>query len=263
MRLTFALLSLLSFSVLAKPIHVAVEYRIDGQLHEGYYVYDSADQRPKPLVVMVPNWLGVTPAALAKAERVAATDYVVFVADLYGKDRKPADASEAGAAVGTLYKDRALLRKRANASIDRALAALGSVDVPVQKDAVGAIGFCFGGATVLEVARSGRALQGGVVSFHGNLSLAAPAENRPLQTPVLVLHGAADPIVPRAEVEAFETEMAAAGADWQLVSYGGAVHSFTDPFARAPGQAMYDEKTANRAFALMRAFFAESFATGG
>lgn len=259
MRVALALFVLLAFPALAKPVRVAVEYRIDGQLHEGYYVYDDADTRPKPLVVMVPNWLGVTPAALEKAERVAATDYVVFVADMYGKDRRPADASEAAPAAGALYKDRALLRQRANAGIDRALSALGSVQVPVRKDAVGAIGFCFGGATVLEVARTGRALKGGVVSFHGNLALDAPAENQPLQTPVLALHGAADPYVPRAQVEAFEAEMAAAGADWQLVSYGGAVHSFTDPYAQSPGQAMYDEKTAKRAFALMRSFFAERF----
>lgn len=259
MRLIAALLTLLSFSALGKTVQVAVEYRIEGQRYEGYYVYDDADRRPKPLVVMVPNWLGVTPAALEKAEHVAATDYVVFVVDMYGKDHRPADASEAGAAVAALYQDRAQLRARANAGIDRALSALGSVQVPVRKEAVGAIGFCFGGATVLEVARSGRALTGGVVSFHGNLSLDAPAENQPLQTPVLALHGAADPYVPPAQIEAFELEMAAAHADWQLVSYGGAVHSFTDPYANVPGQAMYDEKTAQRAFSLMRSFFAERF----
>src|SRR5690606_2615126 len=122
------------------------------------------------------------------------------------------------------------------------------------------LGFCFGGTSVLELARSGTALSG-VVSFHGNLDTGLPAQPGAVKSPVLVLHGADDPYVPPQQVADFEAEMRNAGTDdWQLLSFGGAVHSFTDPTANLPGQAMYDARVADRAFRQMRLFFAETMA---
>ncbi|MNJ65402.1 Dienelactone hydrolase family protein [compost metagenome] len=123
---------------------------------------------------------------------------------------------------------------------------------------LGAIGFCFGGGSVLELARSGAQLKG-FVSFHGNLDTPNPADARNIRAPVLVLHGADDPAVPKTQVEAFTAEMTAAKADWQLVSYGGAVHSFTERGASVPGRNEYNPKVAARAYQAMNDLFDEVF----
>lgn len=249
----------LSTSVQAAMVEKQVDYTVDDRQHRGYVYYDDASASPRPLLMLVPNWLGTTKANRAQAAEIAGTRYVVFVADMYGVDAQPADQKAAGAAVGALYGDRAELRKRAAASQRAAVDYAASAKLPVAKDQVAAIGFCFGGATVLEMARDGADLAA-VVSLHGNLSLEAPAQNKAIQTRILALHGDADPYVPPEQVQAFVDEMRQAKPDWQLVSYGGAVHSFTDPHADQPGAAMYDRTIARRAFATMHDFLAESFA---
>lgn len=236
-----------------------VDYQIDGESYQGMLVYDEAATQPRPGLLMVPNWMGVTENAANKAYRAAGSDYVVFVADLYGKDIRPADAKQASEAAGVVRGDRALMRKRINAALEVFKAEAGELLEPAR---MGAIGFCFGGTAVLELARSGTAI-GGVVSFHGNLDTPDTADAGAIQTPLLVLHGADDPYVPPEQVAAFENEMREANvSDWQLISYGGAVHSFTDPTANMPGQAQYDERTAARAFNQMRMFFNETLDTG-
>ncbi|TWG90431.1 dienelactone hydrolase [Luteimonas sp. J16] len=236
-----------------------LEWTLDGQPFSGVLVYDDSTDDPRPGLVMVPNWMGVGEAAVAMARRIAGTDYVVLVADVYGRDVRPADAAEARQAVVAAYADGGrTLRLRANRAVD-VLAGLDGV--PVQPGRIGAVGFCFGGGVVLELARSGRELSGGVVSFHGNLQGYQPADG-PIRTPVLVLHGADDSSVPPEHVEAFTREMREGGADWQLVSFGGARHCFSQP-ENADGppdsNCRYDERTARRAFAMMRGFFRERF----
>lgn len=243
--------------VQADMITKQVDYQIDGEPFQGTLVYDDAISEPRPGLLMVPNWMGVTENAAKKASRAAGSDYVVFVADMYGSEIRPADAEEAGAAAGQVKGDRALMRERANAALEvfqREAAGL------IDTDRLGAIGFCFGGTAVLELARSGTSLAGGVVSFHGNLDTPDPSAARAIRTPILVLHGADDPYVPPEEVAAFENEMREGQVtDWQLISYGGAVHSFTDPTANMPGKAQYDEQVAGRAFQQMQAFFEKNF----
>lgn len=241
------------------PVEKVIDYTIDGAAFRGYAYYDDAVKTARPLVVLVPNWLGATEANRKQAAEIAADKYVVFVADMYGANQLPADQKAAGAAVGALYGNRPLLRSRILAAKQTALESSASEKLPVDEESVAAIGFCFGGATVIELARSGDDLDA-VVSFHGNLSLQAPAENQPIATRILALHGDSDPYVPLEQVEAFEAEMRQTQADWQLVSFGGAVHSFTDPDANVPGQAMYDPKVAKRAFKMMDDFLAEAFA---
>ncbi|HEY0973895.1 MAG TPA: dienelactone hydrolase family protein [Solimonas sp.] len=258
-RCTGIALMSVSASGVAAPVEKAVDYAIEGQPHRGYLVYDNAVTTTRPLLVLVPNWLGTNAANRKQAAEIAGKDYVVFVADMFGRDRQPADTTAAGKAVGALYGDRALLRTRVTAAKREALAQIKRAKLPADPARVAAIGFCFGGASVLELARTGDDVAA-VVSFHGNLSLEAPAENQPIRTRILALHGDADPYVPAAQVEAFLTEMRAAKPDWQLVSYGGAVHSFTDPDANLPGQAMYDARIAKRAFDEMRRFLDEAFA---
>ena len=235
-----------------------VDYQIDGEPYQGLLVYDDAVSEPRPGLLMVPNWMGVTDNAAKKAYRAAGTDYVVFVADLYGRDIRPADAEQASAAAGEVRSDRALMRKRVNAALEVFKAQAGTVALDTGR--LGAIGFCFGGTAVLELARSGTEI-GGVVSFHGNLDTPDPEDAKAIRMPLLVLHGADDPYVPPEQVAAFEQEMRSAGvADWQLLSYGGAVHSFTDPTASVKGQAEYHPVVAERAFGQMRGFFGEVLA---
>jgi dienelactone hydrolase len=179
------------------------------------------------------------------------------MADMYGKAIRPANAEEAGAAAGAVRADRALMRKRAQAAVEVMTAQADQVALDKQK--LGAIGFCFGGGTVLELARSGAPMKG-FVSFHGNLDTPNPADARGIQAPVLVLQGADDPSVPPAQVDGFIAEMKAAKIDWQLVSYGGAVHSFTNPLANVPGRNAYHPLVAGRAYRAMDELFDEVFA---
>nr|WP_313053792.1 dienelactone hydrolase family protein [Pseudomonas lopnurensis] len=244
----------------AAMVSEPVAYEIDGEAFEGLLVYDDAVTAPRPGLVMVPNWLGVTERSAEKAARAAGDKYVVLVADMYGKAVRPSNADEARAAASALRADRALMRKRAQAAVD-VLKAQGDA-VALDTARLGAIGFCFGGGAVLELARSGADLAA-FVSFHGNhgnLDTPNPDDARNIEAPVLVLHGADDPSVSKEQLDGFVAEMQAAGVDWQLVSYGGAVHSFTDPYANVPGRNEYHPRVAQRAFQAMNDQFDEVFA---
>lgn len=230
-----------------------VPYEIDGEPYEGMLVYDDAIREPRPGLLMVPNWMGVNEPSAQKAARAASDKYVVFLADVYGKAVRPSNPDEAKLAATALRSDRPLLRKRTQASLE-VLKRQPGVDVTQ----LGAIGFCFGGGAILELARAGAPLRG-FVSFHGNLDTPNPDDAKQIKAPVLVLHGANDPAVPPEQVDAFVAEMKAAKVDWQLVSYGGAVHSFTNPLANVPGRNEYNPVVAGRAFEAMNDLFDEVF----
>lgn len=233
----------------------SVIYQIDGQSYESRLVFDAADASSRPGLLMAPNWMGVSAGAEKIAQSVAEQGYVVLLADLYGQATRPQNADEAGAAMMPLKNDRALVRKRMQAALD---ALKSQTDAPVDTSKLATFGFCFGGCCALELARSGADLKA-TVSFHGSLDTPHPADAKNIKGSVLVLHGASDPLVPKEQLPAFEAEMNAAGVDWQLLSYGGAVHSFTDPHADKPGMMMYDAKTAKRAFASMHDLLDEVF----
>lgn len=253
MRLSLLALALSSASVCAAPVQTKINYEIDGTAFEGVLIHDDSSAAKRPGLVLIPNWMGINEANLKQAQMIAGDDYVVFVADLYGKDVRPADTSAAGKASGAVKGDRALMRQRVNAALDQLKAA----KAPLDSDKLAAIGFCFGGTAALELARSGADIDA-AVSFHGGLDSPTPADASQIKAKVLALHGANDPYVPATEVAAFEKEMREAKTvDWQLISYGGAVHSFTDVDANLEGQAKYDERTANRAYAAMAGLFAE------
>lgn len=240
----------------AKPI----EWSVGKDRFSGYVVYDDAASAKRPGLVMVPNWMGVTEDAVERAKAVAGTDYVVLVADVYGKGNRPKDANEAGKLAGSLRgDDRGPLRARIAAAVDTLKAQAGSV--PLDASRIGAFGFCFGGSTVLELARSGAELAG-VVSLHGGLAPGAKsATAAAVKTPLLVLNGANDVMVPNSDVVAFKEEMDRAGADWQFVNFSGAVHCFAEPSAgNDPStNCAYDERAAKRAYRMMDGFFRERF----
>lgn len=247
------LVGLAEAAVVVKP----VPYEIDGEAFEGLLIYDDAVTTPRPGLLMVPNWMGVNEQSAQKAARAAGDQYVVFMADMYGKGIRPSNADEAKAAATFVRSDRPLMRKRAQAAVDVFKAQAGQVALDTSK--LGAIGFCFGGGTVLELARSGADLKG-FVAFHGNLDTPQPSDALNIKAPVLVLHGADDPLVPQEQVDGFMAEMKAAKVDWQLISYGGAVHSFTNPAANVVGVNAYHPVAAARAFKAMDGLLSEVFA---
>ena len=233
-----------------------VEWKVGKDTFSGYLVYDDTNAIKRPGVVMVPDWKGVTDAALDKAKHIAGDDYVVLLADVYGKNVRPKNDDEAQATVKALYADRNVLRARANKAIEVLKTAK---DVPLDTTKIGAIGYCFGGATALEMARSGADLAA-VVTFHGGLNTTMPAKPGTVKASVLVLNGADDQGT-KGDIPAFENEMNAAKVDWQFVNFSGAVHCFAIPTANKPPGCVYNELATRRSERMMRVFFAERFAT--
>jgi dienelactone hydrolase len=239
----------------AEIVTKTIEYKQGDTTLEGYVAYDNAAKGSRPGVLIVHQWKGLGPYEKMRAEMLAKMGYVAFACDIYGKGIRPASMQEAGAQAGKYKSDRALLRQRVQAGLDTLLKQEG-----VDKRRVAAIGYCFGGTTALELARSGADIAG-VVSFHGGLSTPTPEDAKNIKAKVLACHGADDPNVPPAEVAAFEKEMRDAKADWQLIAYGNAVHSFTDKSAGNDNSkgAAYNENADHRSWQAMKDMFAEIF----
>jgi dienelactone hydrolase len=231
-----------------------VEYRHGDVVLEGYLAYDDSFQGKRPGVLVVHEWYGHTSYARKRAEQLARLGYVAFASDMYGKGVRAKDAKEAAALAGIYMGDRKLMRARAAAGLD-VLRNRPETD-PAR---LAAIGYCFGGTTVLELARSGADLAS-VVSFHGLLDTPTPGDARNIRGKVLVLHGGDDPYVPMKQVEAIQEEMRKGGVDWQFVTYGGAVHRFTNPEAGSDNSkgGAYNERADRRSWEAMKAFFAET-----
>jgi dienelactone hydrolase len=249
MRILLILLVLMSVSfssVSAQIRSEIIEYKQGDTVMEGYLAYDDSIKGKRPGVLVVHDWAGVGSYVRARAQQLASLGYVAFAPDIYGKNIRPADNKEAAKISGELKNDRLLLRLRVNAGLD----ILRNHPL-TDADKLGAIGYCFGGMTVLELARSGAKIAG-VVSFHGNLDTSG--ETNAMYTKVLILHGAEDPVVPPLQITAFEDEMRKAGVDWQLNVYSGAAHNFTNPSSPA-----YNRQADKRSFEAMKDFFTEIF----
>ncbi|MBK8510279.1 MAG: dienelactone hydrolase family protein [Candidatus Competibacter sp.] len=255
-------LSLLLMSLLLPALARAavetktVEYRQGDARLVGYLAYPKDAKGPLPGVLVVHEWMGLNDYAKRRAEQLAELGYVALAADIYGDGKLAANRDEAGKLAGAYKKDRPLLRARAAAG----LAAL-KAQANVAADKIAAIGYCFGGTTVLELARSGADVAG-VVSFHGGLDSPAPQDAKNVRAKVLALHGADDPYVPADQVAAFEQEMRAGGVDWQLIAYGNAVHGFTNAANGSDNSkgAAYNAAADARSWLAMQQFFDELFA---
>lgn len=253
--LLMGVLALLNVGAWADITTQTLEYRQGDTRLLGYLAYPKDGTAKHPGVLVVHEWQGLNDYAKHRAEQLAELGYVALAADIYGDGKVAANPEEA-AALSRLYKtDRTLLRARVNAALD-ALKAQPNVD----SNRLAAIGYCFGGTTVLELARSGAVLAG-VVSFHGGLDTPSPADARNIKAKVLALHGADDPFVPPEQVQAFEEEMRRGEVDWRLVVYGGAVHGFTNPANGTDNSkgAAYNSAADRRSWQQMQAFFAELF----
>lgn len=252
--------SLLSFAALASAAFAEikteiVEYKDGDTTLEGFLAYDDAKSGARPGVVVVHDWTGLQDYAKRRTRMLAELGYVAFAADIYGQGVRPADPAAAGAEAGKYKSNLPLLRRRIALAYDQ-LKKQKDVDTKM----TAAIGYCFGGTTVLELARSGAAIAG-VVSFHGNLGTTMPAKDEAVKAKVLVCHGADDPYVKPAEQADFKHEMDTAKVDYEFISYPDAVHSFTKPEAgtdKSKGNA-YNEAADKKSWDDMKAFFAKIF----
>jgi dienelactone hydrolase len=234
-----------------------IKYPMGALTAEGALIYDENVSGKRPAVLLAPNWMGVTDTAIQRGELVAENRYVVFVADMYGAGTRPADFGEAAALANPLRADAIEQRSRVKAAFETMIAQAQTRSLIDDRRA--AVGFCFGGGNVLELARDGADLAA-AVSIHGDLKTALPAGKGTIKAALLVAHGALDPVPPRADRDAFEAEMNAAGAKWQMVTFSGVLHAYTDQGADVPGIAAWDEPATRQTYALAHQFLADAFA---
>ncbi|HJR14482.1 MAG TPA: dienelactone hydrolase family protein [Rhodanobacteraceae bacterium] len=259
-KLLFALLLVFGMASIADAAvrTQTVAYTVDGKAMQGVLVWDDAVKAPRPGLLMIPDWTGINPVNIKFAEGIAGKDYVVFMGDMYGKDLRPKDSKEAQAATRPLYADRPLLRKRVTAAFDELKALASKQAAPIDASKLAAIGFCFGGTSVLDLARTGSGIAA-VVSFHGGLGTDDPDLAKNIKARVLAMNGGDDRgTMP--DAPAFMKEMQQSPSPWQFVVFGGAVHCFAEPQAHSPPGCIYDPPVAKRAFALMHAWLDEAFA---
>jgi dienelactone hydrolase len=237
----------------AKLVQQSVEY-MDGPVSlEGYLAYDDSVQGPRPGILVVHEWNGLGHYVKGRADQLAALGYVVFAPDIYGKGVRPDSFEACKAESGKYYADRALLRRRANLGLDQLRKAPN-----VDPKKIGAIGYCFGGSTVLELGRSGAAVAG-IVTFHGGLDNPTPADAKNIKAKVLVCQGGADQFTLKSLPD-FKKEMDDGKVDYKVVTYKGAVHGFTNPDNKGmvPGL-KYDAKADRASWKAMKEFFKKIF----
>jgi dienelactone hydrolase len=230
----------------------ALDYQDGAVSLSGLLVHDDKPGRKHPGIVLFPDARGVGEHAIDCARRLAMLGFVTLVADLYGNGAQAQDMAQAWELMDNLRSDVTRWRERAQA----ALGALSGEEM-VDPAKLVAVGYCFGGTTALELARGGAALVG-TVSFHGGLSSPQPDDARNIRGKVLICHGAMDPLVPLAQVAAFEEQMSKTNVDWQVCVYGGAMHAFTNPAANMDGMA-YHAAADRRSWNAMLALFEEVF----
>ncbi|MDA0196306.1 MAG: dienelactone hydrolase family protein [Bacteroidetes bacterium] len=236
-----------------------IDYQLDSLNMKGYLVYDERFEGKRPAVLVVHEWWGHNDYPRSRARMLAELGYVALSIDMYG-DGKTADHPEdAQAFMMESLSDMGLAKARFIAALD--LVKQNEMTDPTK---TGAIGYCFGGAVVLHMARFGVDLDG-VVSFHGNLGTEYPAESGKVMSRVLVCNGADDPFVPEDQHLAFKTEMESAGIDYEFIDYPGSVHAFTNPAADASGKKFnlplaYNEAADKQSWEKMKVFFNEIFA---
>jgi dienelactone hydrolase len=235
-----------------------IEYQSGAVLCEGLHVVDTAKTGKLPSVLIIHQWTGLSDNEKMRARMLAELGYNVFAADIYGKGIRPQPPAS-GQEAAKYKTDRTLYRTRM-------LAALEALRQTPQAEPaeIAAIGYCFGGMGVVELARSG-AMVKGVVSFHGGLDSPTPVDGKNIKGKVLALHGADDPFVPVKDLAAFEQEMKDAGVDYKLVQYPGAVHAFTQKAAGNDNSkgAAYNEAADKASWDEMKAFLGRLFKKEG
>jgi dienelactone hydrolase len=236
----------------------SIFYSVSGISCRGALIWDEGVKATRPLLLMAPNWRGVIKPAIETGQMLAHEGYVVFVADMFGEGNGSVGTEDPMEFLRPFLADVPGMRRRIAAGLD-------TLTREADRRAIGdisrraAVGFCFGGLNVLDLARTGADVAA-VVSMHGTLATPQPAKRGDIKAAVLAVHGAADPIAPKAERDVFEAEMTQAEVRWALMTFGNVVHAFTDPQVNVPGVAVYNEAATRHGYALAHAFIADAFA---
>ncbi len=234
-----------------------IDYQCGSVKAKHALVWNEKVSGKRPLLLVMPNWLGVTEHAIKRAQNMAGDKYVALVADMYGEGKTCDGPPTSQEWMMAVRADRVEGRKRVNA-------ALGCLVAEADKHGVGdsskkaAVGFCFGGGNVLELARSGAELDA-VVSLHGDLQTTMPAKKGDIKSAVFVIHGSKDPVAPKADRDALEAEMDGVGANWQLLDFGGRLHSFAEEETMMKGIAEYHAGAAHQTFRMLDHFIQDAF----
>jgi dienelactone hydrolase len=256
LRLASLLLAILPFAAGAAIKTETIEYKDGDAVLKGYLAYDDAIEGKRPGIIVAHTWWGLNDYVKKRAEMLAELGYVAFALDMYGDDKITEHAPEASGWMKQITANVDAWQRRAQAGLD----VLKTQD-RVDGDKLAAIGYCFGGATVMQMAYAGADLDG-VASFHGSLPPATEEQQKRIKASILVAHGDADAFVPPERIAAFKAALEASGADWEMAVYGGARHAFTNPGAGSYGieNLKYDPKADARSWALLQSFLKEVFA---
>lgn len=222
----------------------------------GALVWSDSAPSDAPLLLVAPNWLGVTDGAIAQGAKIAGDRFVVFVADMFGGGLTATGPQDAAPLADALRHDWQERRRRISAAYQAMLSAAAAEGFTSRRTA--AIGFCFGGGNVLELARAGTPAKA-VISLHGDLGTHQVAAPGCISASLLILHGSADPVAPKSQRDAFEAEMEAAGATWSMLTFGGVLHSFAEEGPPVPGVAEFDPRAARLSFQLIEHFLDDAW----
>jgi dienelactone hydrolase len=235
-----------------------IKYQAGNLTGHGVLVWNDKISGKRPLLLVMPNWLGPNETIVKRAARMAGDKYVAFVGCMYGDGKTSEGPPHSQELMMSVRADRVEGRKRVNAALQTMVAE-------AEKRGIGdsskkaAVGFCFGGGNVLELARSGADLDA-VVCLHGDLATSMPAKTGDIKAAVFVIHGSKDPVAPKADRDALEAELDGAEANWQLLDFGGRLHSFSEEETDMPGLAKYHAGAAHQTYRMLDDFIQDAFA---
>jgi dienelactone hydrolase len=234
-----------------------IDYQAGSVKAKGALVWNEKISGKRPLMLVATNWLGVTDIAIERAKKLAGDKYVAFVACMYGDGKTCSGPPTSQEWMMAVRADRVEGRKRINAALE-------TMVKEAEKRGIGdsskkaAVGFCFGGGNVLELARSGADVSA-VVCLHGDLATTMPAKRGDIKAAVFVIHGSKDPIAPKAQRDELEAELDGAGANWQMLDFGGRLHSFAEEETKMAGVAEYHAGAAHQTYRMLDDFIQDAF----
>jgi dienelactone hydrolase len=234
-----------------------IDYQAGSIKAKGALVWNEKVSGKRPLMLVATNWLGVTDIAIERARKMAGDKYVAFIACMYGDGKTCSGPPESEQLMMSVRADRVEGRKRINAALD-------TMVKEAEKRGIGdsskkaAVGFCFGGGNVLELARSGADVAA-VVCLHGDLGTTMPAKKGDIKAAVFVIHGSKDPVAPKAQRDALEAELDGSGANWQMLDFGGRLHSFAEEETMMKGVAEYHAGAAHQSYRMIDDFIQDAF----